>query len=208
MIEIRVLELLCSRLCHDLVGPMGAVNNGIELLEDMPGEAGDDALALIASSAREAAARLQFFRAAYGFAGRVMDSFADGRGLANGLLAAGKITLEWPDDQLGAGAAPEGIVQLGLNMIAVAAECLTRGGAVRVRIGDGPAPGFRVEAVGEGAAIDQSALVALSGATAIEDLDLRSVQSYFTGRLAADLSAVIEAGTGAGAVTLAAVSTT
>jgi hypothetical protein len=74
-IDARLLELISARLCHDLVGPVSAIGNGVELVtefgEDMRGEA----LALIAQSAAEAANRLQFFRIAFGSA-----AGADGRG--------------------------------------------------------------------------------------------------------------------------------
>ena len=68
-IDMRVTELLASRLCHDLVGPIGAVNNGIELMTDVEFGPSDDALQLAGNSARQAASILQFYRLAYGMAG-------------------------------------------------------------------------------------------------------------------------------------------
>ena len=64
-IDMRVAELLASRLCHDLVGPIGAVNNGMELLEDEDLGMSEDAIQLSATSARQAANLLQFYRLAY-----------------------------------------------------------------------------------------------------------------------------------------------
>src|SRR3546814_5189011 len=61
-LDLRVLELLVSRLCHDMVSPIGAVNNGIELMEEMGDEMGDQAIELVAHSGRQAAARLQCFQ--------------------------------------------------------------------------------------------------------------------------------------------------
>ncbi|MSP89576.1 MAG: hypothetical protein EXQ92_12320 [Alphaproteobacteria bacterium] len=76
----RVLELLMSRVCHDLISPVGAVVNGVELIEDGGADMTDDAMALIAKSARQASRRLQFFRMAYGAAGSGGDrSLADAR---------------------------------------------------------------------------------------------------------------------------------
>ncbi|HTH96615.1 MAG TPA: hypothetical protein VL574_04310, partial [Stellaceae bacterium] len=63
--EARVAEVLVARLCHELINPLGAVVNGIEILEDDPSFA-PDAAQLIAASARQASARLQFYRLAYG----------------------------------------------------------------------------------------------------------------------------------------------
>ncbi len=66
---MRVIGLLCSYLCHELVNPLGAVNNGIELLIDVGDDMSDDALTLIESSAERATNRVQFYRMAYGMAG-------------------------------------------------------------------------------------------------------------------------------------------
>ena len=64
MIDIRVLELLCSRICHDLIRPVTAINNGMELLEDDPGDMLDDIRDLLMNSASEGAGKLQYFRLA------------------------------------------------------------------------------------------------------------------------------------------------
>src|SRR5882757_5959155 len=69
--DLRVIELLSSRLCHDLVGPIAAVNNGAELLSDEDPDFIADAVALVGDSARKAIRRLQFYRFAYGFGGGV-----------------------------------------------------------------------------------------------------------------------------------------
>src|ERR1700691_3022054 len=66
-IELRVLELLAARLCHDLIGPVSAIANGVELLADDDAGFAADALALVADSSRKAGRRLQFYRFAYGF---------------------------------------------------------------------------------------------------------------------------------------------
>ncbi len=95
-IDMRVAELLASRLCHDLVGPIGAVNNGMELLEDEDLGMSEDAIQLSASSARQAANLLQFYRLAYGMAGgRIGGDFGALQELAAGFLASTKTTLDW-----------------------------------------------------------------------------------------------------------------
>ena len=66
MNEIRLIELLCSKLCHDLVGPVGAIGNGMELLEEEDLGMSKEALDLTAQSSRRASAILQFYRIAYG----------------------------------------------------------------------------------------------------------------------------------------------
>ena len=62
--------LLCSRVCHDVISPVGAIVNGLEVLEDEDDPSMRDvALELIKKSARSASARLQFCRLAFGAAG-------------------------------------------------------------------------------------------------------------------------------------------
>ena len=103
-IELRVLELLCSRLCHDLISPVKAVNNGIELLADHADDMSADIRDLLTLSAGTAAARLQFYRIAYGLGGQnaAPVGLPEAGRLAQGLLEDGKIELDWP-----ANAAPD-----------------------------------------------------------------------------------------------------
>src|SRR5256885_7621325 len=68
-VDLRVLELLAARLCHELIGPVAAIGNGAELLTDEEPDFVKDAVALVGESARKANRRLQFFRFAYGFTG-------------------------------------------------------------------------------------------------------------------------------------------
>src|ERR1700733_10023001 len=98
MTEIEFSALMVSRVCHDLVGPLGAVINGLEVLEDeRDAQMREDALRLISSSANQALARIQFMRIAFGAAGSAgaeLDLNEVGRLIA-GLLEGGKVTLEW-----------------------------------------------------------------------------------------------------------------
>src|ERR1700731_61135 len=68
-VDLRVLELLAARLCHELIGPVAAIGNGAELLADEEPDFVKDAVALVGESARKANRRLQFYRFAYGFTG-------------------------------------------------------------------------------------------------------------------------------------------
>jgi len=68
-IDADLLELLASKICHDLISPIGAVNNGIELMEEMGPDGAPEAIELIAYSATQASAKLQAFRMAYGAGG-------------------------------------------------------------------------------------------------------------------------------------------
>jgi histidine phosphotransferase ChpT len=151
-VDARLLELICARLCHDLVGPVSAISNGVELVtefgEDMRGEA----LALIAQSASEAAHRLQFFRVAFGSAagadGRSLP-LAEARSRAMALPLGGRVSLDWPD--VGPASDPElsrAALKLLLNLFLLAVDAAAGTGTVRVRIA-GPS-GARFEVSAEG----------------------------------------------------------
>lgn len=185
-IDLRVVELLASRLCHDLVGPIGAVNNGMELIEDEEPGMIDEALKLTASSARQAANTLQFFRLAYGMAGgRVGGDLSELRDLVAGYLGGGgKVTLDW-SVQAGPAGAPEGLSKLILNLVALAVEALPKGGGLSVGVQHGPG-GLEasVTAAGPGAKLREESVTALHPDVAVADLTPRSVQGYFTRLLA------------------------
>src|ERR1700722_10587188 len=95
--ELRMAELLCTRLCHDLTGPIGAVNNGAEFLSEEGFNLQSQAVELIISSAFSAVTRLQFYRMAYG---KVRDhgeaNLAEKQKLATDFFTDSKITLDWP----------------------------------------------------------------------------------------------------------------
>ena len=184
-IDMQVAELLASRLCHDLVGPIGAVNNGMELLEDEDLGMSEDAIQLSASSARQAANLLQFYRLAYGMAGgRIGTDFGALQELAAGLLASSKATLDWTAAQP-AGDAPEGLGKLLLNLIMLGEECLPRGGTLGVALSNGAA-GLEVvvTASGTGARLREESQPVLAGDVVIDELTPRNVHGYFTRLLA------------------------
>jgi len=184
-LDLRVTELLASRLCHDLVGPVGAVNNGMELIEDEDPGMIDDALKLAASSARQAANTLQFYRLAYGMAGaRVGGDMSELRAIAAGYLGSGKVALDW-SVQTGPAGAPDGLGKLVLNLVALAVEGLPKGGTVAVVVGPGPA-GMQasVTAAGAGARLREESVPALRPDVPVADLTPRNVQGYFTRVLA------------------------
>lgn len=195
-VDLRVTQLLCSRLCHDLAGAAGAVNAGLELLED-GGVGGDTggAASLVASSAKQVTNRLQFFRAAFGMGGGVDGSLADARKLAMTLVAGGNVALEWPAS-VGANAtvavAPDA-QRLLLVVVLLAVESLPRGGTVSVRFAvlDGGL-GVAVAARGAGARIKEDLLGALSGRASVDDLTARNVHGFFALRLAESVNATIE----------------
>ena len=184
---IRVVELLCSRLCHDLVGPVGAINNGVELLDE-GGDSGGEALDLIADSAETAAARLRFYRLALGAAGGQSLAVGDARAALEGWLRGGKVKLDW---QAAFSAPPPGLLKSVLLAALLAEETLPRGGGVKVTGTDEFA---LVAATGPGCALRPEMAPALAGQTVEAELGPRSVLSYAVPLLARGygLSFVVE----------------
>ncbi len=181
-IEFRVLELLASRLCHELISPVGAVNNGVELLSD--GDAGfvRDATALIGQSARRAALRLQFYRFAYG-AGGVGGGAPEAKALVAGILEGGKVRCDWPAEF---DALPALWQKFACNLMLLAAEILPRGGTVTLaRQGEGVA----ATAAGEAVNLTAELKAALAPAAEVAALTARTVHAYFTARYAESVGA-------------------
>lgn len=189
LLDIRITELLCARLCHELASPVGAINNGIEMIQEFDESMLPDAMPLIASSASLVAERLKFYRMAYGRAGTAsIVSDAEVRELAAGFLSDGRCRLEWPE---GAGISdwPEGWGKLVLNLLPFATETLPRGGTIRIgfeeRAGD---TRVAIIAEGEGALVPDECHSALEAGASVDDLTPRSVHAYFLARLADRLS--------------------
>lgn len=183
-LDVRVLELLVSRLCHDMVSPIGAVNNGIELMEEMGEEMGDQATELIAHSGRQAAARLQCFRLAYGAAGtQAALDLEELRAVAAGWLAGGKVTIDWRLAPADAPSPRPGLGKLLLNAVILAGETLSYGGTITVARADGVS-GFLVLATGRAATLGEEQGDALGGAVPVEALTPRTVHAYATGLFA------------------------
>ena len=133
MNAIEFSSLLCSRLCHDLLSPVGALNNGIELLsEEQDPAMRERCLELLSESARASANKLKFFRLAFGAAGGFGEEIdtREARGALEGLFGAEKrIELGWliADDKM-----PKRAVKLLLNLALIAGDALVRGGRLDV----------------------------------------------------------------------------
>jgi len=184
-IDLLVLELLASKLCHDLVSPVSAINNGVELIEDIGGSVVDEAMKLIGDSAQHASRRLRLYRMAYGRAGSEDNlGIKDVRQLAEQYLAGGKSTITWPENQ-----PPEifgthkGTLKVMLNLIVLAEELLPYGG--NIALGPAHEDGCMFTITGRSAQLTPPLHAALENVTPVEELTPRSVQAYITGRFAA-----------------------
>ncbi|HEX6604089.1 MAG TPA: histidine phosphotransferase family protein [Sphingomicrobium sp.] len=133
MNAVDLASLLCSRLCHDLMSPVGALNNGIELLADeQDPEMRERCLELLADSARASANKLKFFRLAFGAAGGFGDEIDthEAEAALEGVFGPERrIELGWmvSGDKL-----PKGAVKLLLNLALIAGDALVRGGRLDV----------------------------------------------------------------------------
>lgn len=196
--DLKLAEMLASRLCHDLVNPIGAVANGVELMSEFCDTMQKDALDLVASAADSAMKRVAFFRVAYGFAGHDEgQSILEVRGLAEGFLAGGKVALAWPpgpdDAALGL---PRSGLKLLLALVALGAETLPRGGSLAVTV-ESPT-GAKVVATGTGARIEASSEAILAAfkaerTPALEALEAKSVGAAYAARLAREIGADLAA---------------
>jgi histidine phosphotransferase ChpT len=190
-LDLKVLELLSSRLCHDLISPVGAINNGVELLEEVDGDVATEAMALIAESGRRAAGRLRCYRLAYGAAGgQAGVGLDEARQVAEAYLAGGKVSLDWPPAEPGP-ARRAGTVKMALNLIVLGEEALAYGGMLRVGVHD---QGLTVAAEGRSARLSEEQAGALEGSLTGEALTPRSVHAHITGLFARPYGFDVEVG--------------
>src|ERR1700740_811511 len=154
---LELAALLCSRVCHDLISPVGAIVNGLEVLDDNPkAEDRDFALDLIRKRAKTASARLQFCRLAFGAAGSAgaQIDLGDAQTMARGHIEDAKTTIAWNLPRL---LLPKNRVKLLLNMLVIAQQTIPRGGTITVDpIGGGESMGFRVVSYGMNARMPQN----------------------------------------------------
>lgn len=177
-----VIELLASRICHDLVSPVGAINNGVEFMEEM----GDDpeqrkeALGLIQHSASQASAKLMAFRIAYGAGGRDPNIKPEDvqKAFSQLISADGKISQTWdPFGNLGPKPLPYAYCKMLMAGMMLAMECLTKGGYVSVRPGEGDQTLIIAES-DAGVLLRDNVEAALRQDIQTEDLDPRLVHPY------------------------------
>ncbi|WP_208828823.1 histidine phosphotransferase ChpT [Bradyrhizobium neotropicale] len=180
---LELAALLCSRVCHDLISPVGAIVNGLEVIDDNPKpEDRDFALDLIRKSAKTASARLQFCRLAFGAAGSAgaQIDLGDAQAMAKGHIEDGKVTLTWNLPRL---LMPKNRVKLLLNMLVIAQQTIPRGGTLTIDpVGEGETMSFRITSAGLNARVPQN-IVDIIGSTSAA-VDAHAVQPYYTRLLA------------------------
>jgi histidine phosphotransferase ChpT len=188
-----VVELLCARLCHDLISPVSAINNGVELVVEMGESVGKEAMTLIGASAGEASRKLQFFRMAFGSARGSSGqnaTLADARAGFLELPVGERISLSWPQTPELMRDVPREATKMVLNLALSAIDCLSGSGRLEISAYDEPrAVRLELAAVGEKVKMPDEIAVALSDRAKIDDLSPKTVTAYYGGYLARRASA-------------------
>lgn len=184
--SLDLAALVASRVCHDVISPVSAMINGLEVLDenaDDP-EMREHAMELVRTSAQSASARLQFCRLAFGAAGSigaVIDT-GDAERVARGLFENDRTKLEWDAPRL---LLAKNKVKVILNLCLIANGCIFRGGTVVVKVtGDDANFGYSVEARGANAKMPSSVPLLLGGTPENDMVDGNSIQPFYTGVVA------------------------
>jgi len=182
--DLELAALISSKICHDVIGPVGAIYNGMEILdEDDDPEAKSYALDVIRNVTEQASARLQFARFAFGAAGSAgaQIDLSMAEQISRGYLGKGKHTLIWsgPPGHMG-----KDYVKLLLNLLSSSVTALPRGGEIAVSIiGTLERPSFEIRCKGNRARPPQYLTDIVAG-TSDGELNAMNIQAYYTWRLA------------------------
>ncbi len=188
---LDLAALLCSRVCHDLISPAGAIVNGLEVLEESKDEETKSfALDLIRKSAQTASNRLQFCRIAFGAAGSAgaeIDT-GDAEKVARGFIEDDKVKLAWNVPRV---FMAKNRVKLLLNLLMIAGQAIPRGGQLTVDpVGEGPTTGFRITSTGTNARVPPAQAL-FNGTSEHPTIDAHTIQPYYAGLLAKECALTI-----------------
>jgi histidine phosphotransferase ChpT len=184
--SLDLAALVCSRVCHDVISPVGAIVNGLEVLEeDNDPSMREFALDLIRKSAKQASARLQFARLAFGAAGSAGAAIdlGDAESVAKGMFGDDKISLTWSSPRV---LMPKNLVKLLLNLVTLATNAIPRGGSIDVAVvsGENDDATFTLTAKGVNARIPAHAEALLRGEPESGTVDAHAIQAFYTGLIA------------------------
>lgn len=195
--DTRLAEMLCTRLCHDLTGPIGALANGAEFLADDDFSMQGQAVELISQSAEQAVNRLQFYRSAYGMVKTPGEAvLSDVKNLIYDFFSGTKVSLDWPDsltDALNISISRK-MARLLQNMAIIASSTLIRGGIVSIRIQEESGKKIvSVSASGLKVKWDTEQEQVIAGSIGIDDVKPSTVQLFYTTKLSEIIGATITA---------------
>jgi len=196
-VELGALDLaalLCSRVCHDIISPVGAIINGLEVLdEEKDEEMKAFAFDLIRKSAGQASAKLQFARLAFGAAGSAGAEIdlGDADKVASGYMKGEKAEFSFTAPRV---LMPKNRVKLLLNLILLANAAVPRGGRIAVSVeGDPQAPRFQIRCTGPSARVPAAFDKLVPGTVDLASIDGHTIQGYYAGALARAVEMAVSA---------------
>ena len=175
--DLRLLEIIVSKQCHDLISPISAINNGIELISDLGEDARPEADILIADSARNAAKRLKLFRYAYGVAGNDV-SIKDIKDTAESYFAETKFKLQWPAEL----PPHAGLGKVLLNILLLAPDILGASGEITFEV---MGTALNIIFTGANAKLPEDLAAALDQTILLDNPEPRVAQALLTAQFAA-----------------------
>ncbi len=193
MKELDFAALLCSRLCHDLISPVGAISNGIEILgEEEDEEMRVEVMKLIELSASQTSNRLKFYRLAFGAAGGVASRVPVRavHSAAASLFEGTPINLQWNSE---VGEISKNIVKLVLNLVLIASESLIRGGDLTVNLAENRGEiNITVSATAERYIMQEKVIKMLCGEITNTEGDPKIAPAYLVANVVEELNSKIE----------------
>ena len=191
----NLAALLCARICHDLVSPVGALTAALEVFEDDDSlDMRDDAMELIKLSAGQASAKLQFLRLAFGAGGSAPGIIGteELKTLTMGVYGDGKAAIDW---QVETDGLDKPAARILLNLVMLAAMAVPRGGDIVITARSASAAtDIKLVCTGMKARLDEKVVRTLAGGAPEDGFDGRSVQPFYTGMIARDAGGQVNAG--------------
>lgn len=182
---LDLAALIASRVCHDVINPVGAIINGLDALdEETTAEGRAETLKLVRSFSERASAKLQFARIAFGAAGSAGAAIdlGDAEKVARGIFVEERTSIDWHLPRL---FLPKNRVKLLLNLILIGAQTIPRGGVIAVTpLGEGEDIGFLLTMTGMNSRIPPNIQPLLAGETGDHGVDAHGFQPYYAGMLA------------------------
>ena len=180
--------LLCARICHDLVGPVGALETGLDLLEDDDNaDMHEDAIELMKVGARQASAKLQFLRIAFGAGGSApaVISGDEIERLSRAVYPDGKVTMGWSLDGDGLSKPATRVL---LNLVMLAQQAIPLGGDIKVTSTQSEqSTQLTLTCIGNKARLETEMQKALSGGAPTDGFSGRTIQPFYTGMIAREV---------------------
>ena len=188
----KFAEMLCTRFCHDIIGPIGAVSNGAEFLREELPNMQSQAFDLIEKSSREAISRVQFYRQAYGAGLKNSSaSLTEAKNTAAHFFEGTKTQLVWEDKYTDMAPVNIDYVQkkLILNLLIICSSALIRGGKITFTIDESK---FEILAEGTSVKIDPDVESALKSDSSEMVLDPKLIQVNYTKVLAGEANSELK----------------